>query len=61
MLPSTPKVYGGPKEIKYVQTIQMIAKPTIFTKWGDMKDEEIFKEDLLSMIYKEEQKEPKQP
>lgn len=61
MLPPTPKVYGRLKEIKYVQTVQMIAKPTVFTKWGDMRDEEIFKEDLSSIIYKEDQKEPKQP
>lgn len=38
----------------------MISKPTIFTRWGDMQDEEIF-EDFLSMIYKEDNEEPKNP
>lgn len=32
MLPSTPKVYVGLKEIKPTQTLQMIKKPMSFTK-----------------------------
>lgn len=35
----------------------MVEKPTIFTKWGDMKDEEIFQEEFYGILYKEEHNE----
>lgn len=58
MIPPTPKVYGGPKQKELIQKVTMIAKPMIFTKWGDMKDEDIFQEDFLRILYKDECNEP---